>query len=882
MPMMQKMNLSKLPPMFWKKKMLRLLSADGQVYAGCPACGWEQRVEVVGAGSAKKIDKKLQRGCVSCQAKGPLAVVRHAVRIRFRCPDCGAAAWTDLSLAGPLTCPDCRSSRIEPLEESVEPPFPAEFGELDPPTWMLRKEAPHTWGRSGVDDATRINTEQQFLTMLPEHHRYHYLLILFASRLSITSDYSDPDGRYMIANIEANLRQGYLRETGDVGAGVTALEKFEEMIALAPNEPTRALALHSFAMGVFSLLSRWPEAYVAGVSGRPGVRQSAIEAALDALRILGRYLDQGGEQMASQVARVHWVLGDLLSVGDTDEEQRRAALGAFAKAMEDPWVARNAGFAVAQSRGRVIMELADPGDELLRQAVADLQTAATAGGSDRAYESRWLPMFYLGQLEMRYSDERQAGLSWLEKAAAHALQQLSAGADEQQLIFQGERMTHVFELLAFRYVDFGWNDAALSAVEITRAASLRLYSMLKDDRDAWMAELQARQLEDLMPTAIRDAGLTISRPVSERSMDDYFEENPIGPPVKEVLRAHQDIPTAFLCAFVSEISPGDPIISALLCHMTGEDEWENRRHCWRPAPGDMEMLSAQRYVPPGPFRARLLDRACTRGAGMLLAPIADMISEAGIQRLIVSLPGVLTRLPVEAFPFAADDLPAVQATYLPSVRFGADLVRRFPEARRDLRGARVLALGYEGDDMPEQAAELGELRRIWGPELTVIPGEQCTKASVLAALAQPYDIIHVACHGTFDDVSPLDSALHFNSDTGNDARCLSAGDLLMYANLPSSPLVILSACSSIVTADSRTNSLHGLAGSLFRIGARAIVGSRWPVDDRAASAVMTRFHRNLHESARPADLSLADACGQLRAEGFPLDDWAAFGYYGVP
>jgi hypothetical protein len=880
MPPIQKMNLSKLPPMFWKKKMLALLSADGQVYAGCPACGWEHRVEMIGANSVKKVGKKLQRRCVRCRAKGPLAIVRHGLSIRFRCPDCQATGWTDVSLAGPVSCPDCASGRIEPLEERVEPPFPAEFGELGTPAWVLGKEPPHTWGRSGVDDANRINAEQQFNTMLPEHHRYHYLLILFAGRLSITSGYDDPDGRYMIANIEANLRQDYLRETGDVGAGVTAVDKFEQMIAFAPNEPTKALALHSFAMGVFSLLARWPEAYVAAVSGRPGIRQDAIEAALDAVRILDRYLDEGGEQAASQLARVHWVLGDLLSAGNTDDEQRRAALEHFAAAMDNPWVARNAGFAVAQSRGRVIMELPDPSDEQLQQAVTDLQLAATAGGSDRAYENRWLPMFYLGQLEMRYSGERQAGLTWLERAAAHALQQLTAGADEQQLIFQGERMTHVFELLAFRYVDYGWNDEALSAVEITRGASLRLYSMLKDDRDAWVAELQARQLEDLMPAAIRDSGLTLSRPVSERSMDEYFEENPIGPPVKEVLRAHQDLPTAFLCVFVAEIFPGDPIISALLCHMTGDDEWANRRHCWRPEPGDMEMLSAQRYVPPGPFRAPLLDRACTRGAQMLLSPIAEMISDAGIQRLIVSLPGVLTRLPVEAF--AGEGLPAVQATYLPSVRFGADLVQRHQQARRDLRGARVLALGYEGDDMPEQATELRELQRIWGPALTVMPGEQCTKASVLTALAQPYDIIHVACHGTFDEVSPLDSALHFTSEAGNDARSLSAEDLLMYADLPASPLVVLSACSSIVTANSRTNSLHGLAGSLFRIGARAIVGSRWPVDDGAASVVMARFHRSLHDGGRPADLSLADACGQLRAEGFGLEDWAAFGYFGIP
>ncbi len=92
---------------------------------------------------------------------------------------------------------------------------------------------------------------------------------------------------------------------------------------------------------------------------------------------------------------------------------------------------------------------------------------------------------------------------------------------------------------------------------------------------------------------------------------------------------------------------------------------------------------------------------------------------------------------------------------------------------------------------------------------------------------------------------------------------------------------MLSACSSVVTADSRTNSFHGLAGSLFRCGARAIVGSRWPVDDQAAAVLMARFHRLLRTTAQSPDLSLQLACEQLREDGHRSEDWAAFGYYGV-
>ena len=94
-------------------------------------------------------------------------------------------------------------------------------------------------------------------------------------------------------------------------------------------------------------------------------------------------------------------------------------------------------------------------------------------------------------------------------------------------------------------------------------------------------------------------------------------------------------------------------------------------------------------------------------------------------------------------------------------------------------------------------------------------------------------------------------------------------------------VIVLSACSSAVVADSRTNTYHGLAGSLLRAGARAIVGSRWPVDDAAAATLMSAFHERLREGCSAADLALHAARAAMRADGARIEDWAAFGYLGV-
>jgi DNA-directed RNA polymerase subunit RPC12/RpoP len=862
--------------------MLERVSADGQIYFRCAACGLEYRVDLIVNSTAEKLDKARRQKCRGC-GKNRLDFVQHVLRVSVSCPDCGTVSPVDWQHDTDVHCPVCASDRVVPVAESFEPPFPPECGEFDPPiAWRPPGGAPeHVWGRSGVEDATRIRHEENLTEQLPDSHREHYRLILFAQRLRRTSAYADAEGRYLMANITANLSQAYLRATGDALVGAAALDDFQEMIDLAPNEPTMAMAQHSYAMGVYSMLARFPEKYVEAAAERPGIRRAAIDVARAAEQTLTKYLDHDPERMAAQRARVRFVIGDLLRVGDTDDDQRREAVTYFGAALTDPWVAENLGFGVAEARAHAIMQLTDPDKELLTQAMTDLELAVTTAGRDETYSGRWRWFVYLAHLELRDSRERDAGLQWLEYAAALALQQFSALGDELQLVYQAESLVHVFELLATRYTDLGWNDEALSAVEIMRGSAIRLYSMIDEERDAFLAEIRARHLEDLWPAVLKTADVPpLGRQVSMRPIDEYIEDDPIGPPMKALLRRHDDIPTAFLCVFVTEVNSEDPIVSALLCHMTGEDEWANVRRQWRSAAADLAPLYVQRYSEPGPFRERLLDKTCVRGAKTLLAPLDAMIKESGAERLIVSMPGALSRLPLEAFP-AGDGVNPLAVTYLPSARFGADLVHGMGSSTHDLRDARVLALGYDGDDIPAQKAELDNLRDIWGSQLTLVPGEQCTKDIALQAMAQPYDIIHIVCHGTFDDTRPLESALHFCADAHNAVRRVSARDLLAGVRFPNNPLVILSACSSIIVADSRTNSFHGLAGSLFRIGARAIVGSRWPVDDHAASVLMTRFHHNLRNTDLPPDLSLRDACRQLREDGYPTEHWASFGFLGI-
>ncbi len=883
---------SRLPPLFLREGMRELLSCDGMVYGRCPECSWEHLVDIVLTMPVDGYHKALTHACQRCGYAGGLTVARHDMRIEARCLDCGHVAEQLVGLDREVTCPECWSGDLEQIEISVKPPFPETFGEIETPVWRLVTEEPYTWGVSGVTDSERLEGMRLVIENRQEPQRYHFLMILFAQRL-VDHDYPDTGGSYIVTRTASNLYRSYFQRTHDAGYALSALALLDTAISLAPNTFEKALSQRSFAMCVRDLLRALPESYVDAAAGLPGIRHAASVLASEAASAFA-WLGQHGKPgvdlpgrpgipgIETYLAVALLAVADLLRSGEADDSERRLAIEYYGTVLGDPEFVSHYGAEALQGRALAISNLDDPEPELLAQAAADLKAALTHGGSDVAYQNRWLSLYQLSRLEMQASSDRHAGLGSLEEAAAIALQQLGSFGDERQLLHQAERLVEVFEMLATKYADFGWNDHALSAVELTRGSTVRLYSMIGSDRAQWVEETSRRWHEDRWPWWVKDAGNWPLAGQTTQPIDDYFDDHPIGPAVKTLLRAHADVPTAFLCEIVAELKPGLTVVSALLCYLTGPDEWVNKRWLWRPGAGDLAELSSGKYVPSGKFRERLLGRARAAGARTLIEPVAEMITESGAERLIVSLPGALSRLPVEAFPVpggAPGAIAPYAVTYLPSVRVGADLSRP-DEPRTDLRQARVLVLGYEGEDMPGQADELAALSGIWGGQVTIIPGTHCTKKSVLTALQEPYDIIHITAHGTFNADSPLDSALHFCRDFGNDGRRVTASDLLVHVVFETRPIVILSACHSATVADSRTNSFHGIAGSMFRAGARGLIGSRWPIADEFAAEFMRRLHSQLRNSSRSPDLSVRDVAQTFREEGL-AEYWSAFGYFGI-
>jgi CHAT domain-containing protein len=106
-----------------------------------------------------------------------------------------------------------------------------------------------------------------------------------------------------------------------------------------------------------------------------------------------------------------------------------------------------------------------------------------------------------------------------------------------------------------------------------------------------------------------------------------------------------------------------------------------------------------------------------------------------------------------------------------------------------------------------------------------------------------FRLVHLATHGLIDEGSPERSALILAADKDGPDR-LTTQTILGKWRLDSD-LVVLSACETALGGEGGGNGLVGFAHCFLARGARAVVLSRWKVDDTATALLMVRFYENL-------------------------------------
>jgi CHAT domain-containing protein len=153
----------------------------------------------------------------------------------------------------------------------------------------------------------------------------------------------------------------------------------------------------------------------------------------------------------------------------------------------------------------------------------------------------------------------------------------------------------------------------------------------------------------------------------------------------------------------------------------------------------------------------------------------------------------------------------------------------------------------------QEAAVVGSLYRRSGT-IEVLTGAAATKKRVLDGLAR-YSVVHLGVHAETDRRSPLMSRFYF-APAGGDPGVLFAHELYG-RRFPHTDLVVLAGCDTAAGALSPSAGVMSLARPFLAGGVRAVLGSLWAVEDKAARAFSVEFHRRF--------ATTRDALGALQA-----------------
>ncbi len=160
------------------------------------------------------------------------------------------------------------------------------------------------------------------------------------------------------------------------------------------------------------------------------------------------------------------------------------------------------------------------------------------------------------------------------------------------------------------------------------------------------------------------------------------------------------------------------------------------------------------------------------------------------------------------------------------------------------RGSGAVTVGASGTrNLAYASAEAAWVaNRLGGRQLAADLAED----ELAQALASPR-VVHLACHGWFDEAQPLASYLELGQ-----AGRISAETVLRHWHL-AADLVVLSACETGVSRILRGDEPLGLVRACLVAGAKAVVVAQWPVGDLAAFLLMARFYEEMTAGATTAE-----------------------------
>lgn len=297
-------------------------------------------------------------------------------------------------------------------------------------------------------------------------------------------------------------------------------------------------------------------------------------------------------------------------------------------------------------------------------------------------------------------------------------------------------------------------------------------------------------------------------------------------------------------------------------------------------PGWLNILARQRqaWLTTDPLaRAEAFELCAEQGQRILVAlytavfaPIDSELREAGVQRLMLALPGSLANLPVSAACYLnSDGTPRYLLEDFRSIAMVPSAAALESGRPPSLRSRRAVAVVTE-DQLPGAERVAEQLKQLWqasGFEVQLLSERQSGRNAavadaVLVAVSQA-DLVHFLCHGSFDPRAPERSGLHLR-----DGQLLTLERLTLHSQTIPADLVVLAACRSGLTGPGdMSGEWLSIAGALVRAGARRVVATLWDVSYPLSVALSRTLYSAYLDHGLPAAEALAQAMRRLLTEG---------------
>jgi hypothetical protein len=188
--------------------------------------------------------------------------------------------------------------------------------------------------------------------------------------------------------------------------------------------------------------------------------------------------------------------------------------------------------------------------------------------------------------------------------------------------------------------------------------------------------------------------------------------------------------------------------------------------------------------------------------------------------------------------------------------------RQQEQVSSEAAGEWLLGAAYPGQPQEKNylrhvVPEVEAVVRYFAPKAEEFTNDEATPEIVIQHAAGK-KIVHVGCHGHFDEEEPADSGLALAGGQ------LTIPRIITEMKLRQTRLLTMGACVSGRSQVARGDELVGLTQAILTAGARAVVASLWHVHDASTRALFEAFYRYLQESGYRPTLALQQAQAEVR------------------